>query len=354
MNAGRSRGRMAGIGVRVVVAALACAAFATATRADDFLDGQTLRILIGGYGGGSYDETARLVAQGLGERLPRTRVVAENSPKAGGRVMANEIAAAEPTGTTIGFVPTGLIYAQILGEPGIAFDLAKLEWIVSVNPQRRLLVVSRQSGVTSFADLVARKAPLNLPSRSTSSASYYDPLLLNAMLGTKLRPVPGYSSGGRSTALLGGEVEGIVASYDAVEAVIASGAAIPVLRLSRRAPLPALRDVPSLVRFATDPASAQILELIEINDDFGRFIATTPRTPPERVERLRALTNEVLADPKFLAAARRMGVEIAPTDGATVAERVRRLLGGASADVTQRLRAALECGSRRAGGDERC
>jgi tripartite-type tricarboxylate transporter receptor subunit TctC len=349
-----SRRRRPELTRRGFIAGMAFSLIPGTVSANNPFDGELLRILIGGAAGGSYDQTARFVTSALAARLPRTRVVAENSPKAGGRLMAKEIAEAPPTGTVIGFVPTGLIYAQILGESGIAFDLARLEWIVSINTQHRVLVVAKKLGIASVAELIDRETPLNVPARSTSSASYYDPLLLNAALGTKLRPIPGYSSGQRSTALLGGEVGGIVASYDAVEGIVEAGHALVLLRLGRGEPLPQLRNIPSPGDIANSPTLGDIIDLIEIHDHFGRFVATAPGVPGDRLRFLRLQFQDILTDPQFIAAAKRARIEISPTPGNVVDDRLKRLLKGSGDDIGQRLKAALACGHRRAEGAGSC
>jgi tripartite-type tricarboxylate transporter receptor subunit TctC len=339
---------------RAFVAGLGCALLPSPLLGQQFFERQTLRVLIGTDVGGSADRASRVVARGLSERFPHARFSVETKPKAGGRIAVKELAEAKPDGLTIGYVPTGLIYSQLTNEPGAAFDLARFRWIVSVSAEHRVLLVSKKLGIRSIEELVAHGAPVGVPARSASSSSYFDPLLLNVVLGTKLRPVPGFSSVARPAALLAGEAAAIVASYEAVASLIESGEVEVLLRLGRAKPPPALAGVRALAELATEPAHRDLVDILQLPGDFGRCVAAPPDTPDERVAALRTLHNDLFADPQFLSVAARAGVEISPTPGEILETEMKRLFAGASAARAERLAAAFACGKQQAEGGASC
>ncbi|RYD94088.1 MAG: hypothetical protein EOP61_22340, partial [Sphingomonadales bacterium] len=69
-------------------------------------------------------------------------------PRGGGKLAAQMLAVAPRDGTVIAQLPAGLIYAQIMAEEGMSFDLATFEWLGSYAIDRRALIVSANSGVT--------------------------------------------------------------------------------------------------------------------------------------------------------------------------------------------------------------
>ena len=118
--------------------------------------------------------------------------------RAAGRLAARQLMDAPPDGGTIGSFPTALAYAELLGDDGVAFELTRFGWIGSFNVQPRVLVVSAKLGVASLDELRARTTPVPVGADTNTSVGAREPLLLNALLGTRLRPVMGYSSPARN------------------------------------------------------------------------------------------------------------------------------------------------------------
>src|SRR5690348_18440691 len=128
----------------------------------DFYKGKTLTMVVATGPGGGYDTYARLVSKYLDGQLPGVTVVIRNVPGAGHIIGANMIYGAKPDGLTIGTFSTGLMYAQIVGQNGIRFDLGKMSWIGKASTDPRVLITGTNSEFKTFQDIKTAKRDVKL------------------------------------------------------------------------------------------------------------------------------------------------------------------------------------------------
>ncbi|MBL4646623.1 MAG: hypothetical protein JKY99_09240 [Rhizobiales bacterium] len=141
--------------MRKLVTALAVfSTLALPAWADGFYDGKTITYIIATNPGGNYDAYSRLIGRHLEEELGASKVIFKNLPGAGHIIGANTLAASKPDGLTVGTFNTGLIYAQILKRKGLSFDLNDLSWIGKAAADARAVVLSNESGMSTFDDLL--------------------------------------------------------------------------------------------------------------------------------------------------------------------------------------------------------
>src|SRR5262249_28680214 len=135
-NKNPSRGRL--MRLAAVLGATLLAAGATPmiaaqcrAQSDDTLKGRTVTLIIGSDAGGGIDLYGRVVARHIGRHLPgQPSVVAQNMPAAGSIAAANHLFnVAAKDGTAIGILSQGLILDEILGTPGLRFEVAKFNWV---------------------------------------------------------------------------------------------------------------------------------------------------------------------------------------------------------------------------------
>src|SRR5262245_66274313 len=100
---------------------------AAAHAQDDAARGKPVTLIIGSGTGGGIDLYGRVVARHIGRHLPgQPSVVAQNMPAAGSIAAANHLFNIAPKdGTAIGILSQGLILDEILGTPGLKFEVAK-------------------------------------------------------------------------------------------------------------------------------------------------------------------------------------------------------------------------------------
>lgn len=316
----------------------------------DFYAHSTIRLLVSGDVGGSYDTDARLVARYLGRHLPgNPSIVPENMTGASGRLAANyTYNVGRKDGSVIAVVQQTIAMGQALGEAGIQYDAARFNWIGSPVRPEEVLVVWHTTGVRSVED--AKKKEVVIGATSPTGTNYIYPKLANEFLGTRFKIVTGYSGGGSIVlALERGEVEGRGANPWSEWKVIKpdwvrEGKIVPLVQMSlkRRADLP---DVPLLIELAPNEEVRKIFEVVSITGSIGRPFVVAPEVPVERVAALRKAFAETVADPDFLADAARSRKEIEPITGEELDTLVRRVLDAPKSAIDL-LKAALAKGEK--------
>jgi tripartite-type tricarboxylate transporter receptor subunit TctC len=98
---------------------------------DTFFKGKTMRIIVGGPPGGGFDTYARMIARQMSKHIPSApTIIVDNMPGAGMMIAANHIyKAAKPDGLTIGHFTGSQSISQILGQPGVEFDMRKFTYL---------------------------------------------------------------------------------------------------------------------------------------------------------------------------------------------------------------------------------
>ena len=161
--------------------------------------------------GGNTDITARIVAQGLAERLGQS-VVVENRGGAGGRIGTAAAAKAAPDGYTLLMGSNGPLtinpgfVSNLPYDPLRDFSYVSLVSIVplvlSVHPS-----VPAQSVKEFIALVKARPARLTMGSAGTGSNTHLTGELFQLVTGTKIVHVPFKGNGQALIDLMGGQVD---------------------------------------------------------------------------------------------------------------------------------------------------
>lgn len=335
-----------GIRRRHLLAGLAAIAVASSTARATVRPPTEVRLILGGNLGSTHDLYARAIAAGLESSGHARRVVVDAVSRAGGKLAARTISEAPPDGSTIALLPTGLLYSELLGEPGVAYSLARLRWIGSVDVETRMLVVTRRLGITDLAGLRAHREPIVAATGSSVSQSHYETVLLSRLLRIRLKSVAGFGGPARFLALANGEVGATILSFESGHAMLKAGELVPLMRLGE-APMPAiLGDAPRLADLVA-PGDRALAELVEAHSGFGRWLCLPPGTPQPMVDAWRAAFHVVVQSPAFRArAATAAGLpREAPdvTDGAAIEAALQRLKTNEAA-LRDALVAALKCG----------
>jgi tripartite-type tricarboxylate transporter receptor subunit TctC len=316
-----------------------------ADAAADFYKGNTIRVIISGEAGGTYDTDGRLVAKHLGKHIPgNPRIIPENMLGASGRVAANYLYNAAPKdGTVVAILQQSVPLGQALGESGIQYDAARFNWIGSPVRPDETLVVWHTTGVKTMED--AKKREVIIGATTPTGMNYLYPKLANELLGTKFKIVTGYPGGSPiMLALERGEVEGRGSNpwsdwKTRKPDWVKEKKIVPLMQMSLFKH-PDLPDVPLMVDLAPNETARSVFELVTITGELGRPFLTSPGVPADRVKALRDAFDATMKDPEFLADAEKTQKEIHPIHWEEMDTLVKRVLS-APKGATDLLKATL-------------
>lgn len=308
------------------------------------LSDRTVTLMIGSDLGGGYDLFGRTLARHLERAVPGLRINVQNVGKAGGKLCARMLQEGPADGSVIALPPVSLLSAQLLGEEGVAYDISTWQWIGKLASESRLLIKGPGADFSGIADLRQDRPPATLSVRSTSSFAYYEALWLNAILGIRIKPVPGYKSGEKEAAVLAGEVMMTTCNYpDDLKILEAPGVQVVLQVNDKDIPSP-YGDAPTLRELVGESGAYVHLErFLEANYDLARWLVAPPSIGGDILVEWRDAFDATVISPEFLAECKALDIQIAPLPGAEMSRRMGEVL--ADKDVLrQEMNAAFDCG----------
>lgn len=323
---------------------------AQADAVSDFYHGKTIQFIVGAAAGGGFDLTARPLAKFMTKYLPgNPTIIIRNMPGAAGMIMTNYLSnGAAADGTVIGMSTSSVPFEprlRILSPDGsnVKFDPQKLQWIGTPMREPQVSWVSQASGVKSWQDLKTKTVRFGATSVAGDNAIF--PALTNELLGLNAKIVTGYQGIGEIyLAIERGELEANNTAYSNLTIGkpdwLRDGKAIVIMQYGLKK-LPSLKNVPSLVELVHDPDDLKMLRFFFLKFEMSRPIFAPPNTPQDRVDALRAAFDSAVRDPEFLAETQKLGLEIDPLDGRTVAKLVDEVMTTPQ-PVVDRLRSILK------------
>jgi len=306
--------------LRLCMISLALSLAGTA-HAEEFYKGKTITYIVSTSPGGGYDTYARLIGKYLEKHLG-AKVLVKNIPGAGHIVGTNTLAASKPDGLTIGTFNTGLIYAQVLDRKGVKFDLRQFGWIGKAAADPRALVLGKESGLKTYADLAAAAQPVKFATAGVGSASYTDTQLIAAALDLKIDVVAGFNGNEGEMAMLRGEIGGQVGSLSSLKSFVDNGYGTFALAIGGDAS----GGIPQADTLAKTEKGKSIVDLVGAMALLGRLTAAPPGVPEDRLAELRTGYKNALSDPDLLAEAKKLDIPIEPAFGEDVARMVNNAL----------------------------
>jgi tripartite-type tricarboxylate transporter receptor subunit TctC len=303
---------------------------ASADSVSDFYKGKSVDLIISTTTGGGYDAYARVLARYMPAHVPGTpSITPKNMPGAGGIKAANYMyAEAAKDGSVFATIQNPVPFQPLLGVKQALYDATKFNWIGSANTEVGLVFVWHTSKVTKFEDLMNREVTVAGTGGGSSTDFYYR--LLNALVGTKLKSITGYPGSTESfLALERGEVEGFFLFWSTEQSQYAQRLEKKEIRNIVQFSLeksPDLPDVPFAPNYIKNPKDKQAFELAVAPLAIGRPYLAPPNVPADRVKALQDAFLATLKDPKFLAEAKKLKMEISGVkSGNDVSDLVKRI-----------------------------
>ena len=294
-----------------------------APASNEMFRGKTITYIVSTTAGGGYDTYGRMIARYMPKYLPGARVIVRNVPGAGNIIGANAIYTARPDGLTIGMFNTGLIYNQLIGSAGMNFDIAKFSWLGKAATEARAVVLSTNSGIKSFDEML--KAPgVKFATSGVGTASYFDTRILADALKLNIQVVNNFTGNTGELSMRRGEVAGQIGTVESLEQFVKTGAGFYALEISGNAGT--LPGVPRVAQYAKDERARQLVALVQAMSELGRLQAAPPGLPAETLAVLRAAMEQTIKDPGFVADSVKLNLPIDFLPGDIVAEKIKAAL----------------------------
>jgi tripartite-type tricarboxylate transporter receptor subunit TctC len=329
--------------------ALLPAAPAHAQTVIDFYRGKQITLVTSASVGGGYDQYARLLARHMQRHIPgEPAIIVQNMVGAEGLRAANYLYnVAAQDGTVIGGLSrnTGLARFYDFNNAGIQFDARKFHWLGSPQQEIGLFILSTRSGLTGLADLQTRDVTISSTAHNSPSTVYSR--ILNATIGTRLKPIEGYD--GSQACLMAverGEVDAHVSGGSSapfrarIMPWLAKGDAKVIMQMGMKRD-PEFSDVPTAIEVETAAADKQMFEIAFAEQVMGRPFVLPPGVPLDRVAALRAAFDATMKDPLFLDDAKLQKAEIDPVGGKEINALLDRVYA-APPDLVARIRELIK------------
>jgi tripartite-type tricarboxylate transporter receptor subunit TctC len=307
-------------------------------KAQEYYQGQSIKIIVGFTSGGFYDRWSRLLARYVPKYIPgNPDMVVQNMPGAGGLIAANHMYnVAKPDGLSIGMLAYGMYLDQIVGRKEVQYDIRKFNWIGSPEKSDVLFYMRSDAPYKSVEDIRNASTPPKCGSSGTAGTDYILARMLEDTLGLKINTVLGYPGGSEiDLAVEKGEVQcrGMTAApFFGREPFTTwrKNNFVRVLLYGGKKRDERIPDTPTIYEIFdkenTPEESRRVADVILRGVDFGRPWVAPPGTPKERVKILRDAHAKAMADPQLLEEAKKGQMEVEPVNGEELQKLAERMI----------------------------
>lgn len=329
--------------IRSGLLALVTAAALTASQqagAAEYFAGKRIRIVLPSKtlntGYGLYGS---LAANHLARFLPgNPEVVISFMPGATGLTLLNYLYNVAPKdGTVIGIVPQDIAIFQATKTKAVRFDADKFEYIVRIAPNVPVHMVRGDAKVKTVADL---KVHETLTAAVGVVGTHNDmPRATNALAGTKWKIIGGYPGGAATRlAMESNEVQASIspAALFATQLKdwLTSGKVRVIVQYADfRHPL--FPGVPAVVELASAQNDKAVLTFLTSVATIGRGFFGPPAMAAEAKAIYTRAFSAMLADPAYLAEAKKRGAETIPMPGDKLRDYI-RMVSNTPAEIVKK------------------
>jgi tripartite-type tricarboxylate transporter receptor subunit TctC len=312
---------------------------ANAAQEKDSLAGKTLRIIVPYAPGGAFDRLARFVGLRIGDHIPgNPSVIVQNMTGGGGAIATNYLYNVAPKdGTAMAILNPTLILPQLIGQKEMRFDMAKFNWVGSLQRVNVACMARKEAGIKHLPDILGSdKQQLLFGATEAGASNFIWPVFLKD-LGAQIGLVTGYAGAAPIyLALQRGEVHGVCSTWDAMRitaqllhrigAEDREKAITTVFVQTGNHPAEDLPSVPLLQGFLKTERQRVLAAALSAPDEVMRAFALPPGVPTQRVGALRQAFQKVLEDAQLKEMTKKSGDELAPSPGEHVEKVMRKVI----------------------------
>jgi hypothetical protein len=208
----------------------------------------------------------------------------------------------------------------------VKFDPRQFRWLGSALRENHVGVVWHLTRIKTFDDVLKNE----LIVAGTGGATNFYPLFVDAMLGAKIKMIPGYQGTKQGMlAMERGEVGGVVGiTWASVKATNGSW-----LRDDKIRPFiqfgmkkhPELPDVSWVYDYARNDDDRAAMDMAFGNSEFGRPFIAPPGVPADVVQILRDAFEDTMGDPEFRADAEKRQLDLEITRGTEIQSLIEKI-----------------------------
>ena len=249
-----------------------------------------IKLIVSWSPGGTTDILARIVAQGLTEKLGQT-VLVENKPGGGNNIGTEFVIRSAPDGYTLNMTnPANAINATLYKNLNFNFinDTVPVAGVIRTP---NVMVVTAALPVKNVEEFIAyckaNPTKVNMASSGSGSSIHLSGELFKIMTGCKMAHIPYKGAGPALNDLIAGQVQVMFDNLPSSAGFIKDGR-IRALAVTTSTREPSLPNVPTV---------AETIPGYEASAWFG--VSAPKGTPREVVEKLNVAINQLLVDPKI-------------------------------------------------------
>lgn len=338
-------------GAVAVAASLALGVTSGPAAADEsFFKDKTVSVIVPVGSGGTYHLYAQIVSRYIGKYIPgNPTVIVQNRPGGGGATSAVWVQNVAPKdGTIIGKIVPGML-THPLTRGNAKYDATTFQYLGAIAARDYNIAVWHTTPVKTWEDMKTTEVIIGATGRAASS--YVIPSFINGVLGTKMKLVTGYKSGGElNIAMERGETQGRGNFYSGYTGVRPDWLRDNKIRflLTMGPENPKTAHVPR-VRSLLKEGSMEMktFNLLEASFKQGQAFYLAPGVPKERVEVMRKAFWSAMMDPELKAETEKRKVDYGPINAADMERIVAEGMAPAKdPEVVKRFRELMGAGSK--------
>jgi tripartite-type tricarboxylate transporter receptor subunit TctC len=238
--------------------------------------------------GGPVDQTARILTNELGPKLGED-IIVDDRGGAGGAIAGEFVARSAPDGKTVLFGSFGAFVLGPILKPPANYDPVKsFEPVMLVGKVPSLVVVNKDSGISTLADLIAKAKQQKLSYGSAGPGTTMNIAIemLNQAAGIKINHVPYRGAAPAITDLLGNHIDTMNADLPVLMPLAKAGT-VKALTLFAPERAPQMPDLPTTKELG--------YPTVVMENWYGIFLPAG--TPPQVRDRLEQALLSVVAMP---------------------------------------------------------
>lgn len=301
---------------------------ASPSRAEDtFFENKTIIISVSG--AGAYDAYARLVARHMPHYIKGApKIIVQNFPGGGGIRAASYLFKIAPKdGSAIAAVHGSVITAPILVPELVDFDTDKFGWIGNITSDVYIGYVRNDNPIQGISDLKTKEMIAGATVLGTAGVDMA--ILAREIFGLKVKLIAGYkSSEDIKLAMDRGEVQGTMSSgwFSLKRSSLWADRKVRILFQWGRERNKDLQDIPLFMDLTTADSQRAMLKLMSMREEISKPYMAPPGIPPNRLKVYRDAFQTMVADPEFVAGARKQQLDVEdPMSGTDLQDLVQQL-----------------------------